>query len=119
MGVMVKMHNGDVERYETADAYHSADGQLYVNDSDANVAVALFAPGAWAAAWEFGARKSTAFTVGTRVARVALTPQMRRRLAEEGLDADACYLHVDRAPGSGGDVNIRIKGRPANLTEKS
>lgn len=56
MGVMVKMHNGDVERFDAATQYgQMADGYLELADANGH-RVALFAPG-WAAAFEAPAKK--------------------------------------------------------------
>jgi hypothetical protein len=56
MGVMVKMSNGDVERFEHATKYQSGFGEyigyLYVSNDD-NSQVAQFAPGGWSAAWVY------------------------------------------------------------------
>jgi hypothetical protein len=56
MGVMVKMSNGDVERFEHATKYQSGFGEyagyLYVSNEDGS-RVAQFAPGGWSAVWEY------------------------------------------------------------------
>lgn len=56
MGVMVKMHNGDVERFDAATSYgQMADGYLELADTNGH-RVALFSPG-WAAAFEVAPKK--------------------------------------------------------------
>ena len=56
MGVMVKMSNGDVERFEHATMYQSGFGDnvgyLYVQNEDRSE-VATFAPGGWSAVWVY------------------------------------------------------------------
>lgn len=63
MGVMVKMHNGDVERFETATTYGPLDDGCLELFNEQGSRVALFSPG-WAAAFEAPPRKQ-APTVST------------------------------------------------------
>lgn len=58
MGVMVRLPDGDRERFETATAYHrDPDGYLVVTDAD-NEQVALLSPG-WIAAFEYPFKKAS------------------------------------------------------------
>lgn len=57
MGVMVKMHNGDREVFDTATRYRSdPDGCLIVQD-DTGELIGLFSPG-WAAAFDYPFKKA-------------------------------------------------------------
>lgn len=61
MGVLVKMHNGDREQFDTANTFGALpDGQLVVSSPDSHQPVALFAPGSWAAVFEVSPRRPAA-----------------------------------------------------------
>ena len=101
MGVMVKMSNGDVERFEHAAEYQSGFGEhigyLYVSNEDGSP-VAQFAPGGWSAAWVYpikradtvegsGLGRTVRKQIGDDVSvTVTVDGQQIRRVANEQID---------------------------------
>jgi hypothetical protein len=68
MGVMVRLADGDRERFETATAYvRDADGYLFVTDANGEQ-VALLAPG-WTAALEYPVKKVADVIEGSGMGR--------------------------------------------------
>jgi len=70
MAVMVKMHNGDVERFDQATSFATSDAGLLSLGDEAGRLVALFAPG-WAAAFKVPARKQSSTPLADADARGA------------------------------------------------
>lgn len=82
MAVMVKMHNGDVERFDAATSYgQMADGYLELADANGH-RVALFAPG-WAAAFDAPPRKTSSRSIGDDVQQWTHGEEMRKVAASE------------------------------------